>query len=400
MAETTSDLKMQRDPWNAFISLQTFKSSVKGIFSGLSFAIKDIIDVEGIRTTAGSFILEKNVARSNATIVSRILDLGGTIVGKANTDEFAMDVTNLTSYYGPCLNPFDKKKICGGSSGGSAAAVSTGLADVGIGTDTGGSTRIPGSLCGVFGFKPTTGSIPTSGVIPFSRTLDTIGILSRDISTTRTAFKGLVEGPPSTDKRRIELKNLRVGFFSSSDSKQSKFFRDEVSDVFPNTIELDFDGFLERGFKIRRTIVAKEGADYHTSNFSDKMDLYHPQVRKFIEIGRKITEEEYVDAIEKSGEIKSDYEEVFKEVDIILCPTTEISAPSIDEVKHSPDYYRELLVRNTGFFNVVKAPSISIPVHFDGNLPIGLMVSSIENKDLDLLNYAEKIYNKIRVKRS
>ncbi len=392
----SADSYQDNDRFNSFITRATVKPQKWGEFSGITFAIKDIIDVEGQKTTAGSAILKDNIALTNSYVASKILGLGGTIAGKTNTDEFAMDATNITSFFGPCLNPQDPARICGGSSGGSAAAVSTRLADVGIGTDTGGSTRIPASLCGVYGFKPTTGWIPMDGVVPFSRTLDTVGILAGNLSMVRKVFNGLSHGHDQNKSKTSKNQILHAAYFTSKGSRESGELKDMVFDNIPDVREIDFEKFLAEGFKIRRKIVAKEGADYHFARYGELVQDYQPQIRKFLEIGRGISDTEYKEALQESCELKVKYRELFSDFDVILCPTTEIPAPAINEVKSRPDYYRELLVRNTGFFNAVFAPSISLPVKMENSMPIGLMASSYEGNDKELLDISASIEKRLK----
>lgn len=387
-------INMGEDKFNSFITRTTIKSKNHGEFSGITFAIKDIIDVEGLNTTAGSAILKGASARSNSYIASKILELGGVITGKTNTDEFAMDATNVTSFYGPCLNPNDPTRICGGSSGGSAAAVKACLADVGIGTDTGGSTRIPASLCGVYGFKPTTGSIPMDGVIPFSYTLDTIGILARRLPLIQKVFNNIIT--TSTGNSKTHKGTLRVGYFTSKRSPESVELRNIVLQSLPEVTEIDFRKFLSEGFDIRRKIVAKEAAEYYLQKYRDQINYFQPQTKKFIQIGQGISQADYKAALQKSIQLKEDYRNLFNDFDLILCPTTEISAPKIADVRSQPDYYRELLVSNTGFFNVVFAPSISLPIYTTGKMPIGLMCSSYEGNDSNLLEMSNFILNKLK----
>ncbi len=187
--------------YNAFITLHNIEENDKGKLKDVTFGIKDVILTKGIRTTAGSRILENYVPQKNAYVVDAILREGGKIIGKTNTHEFALGATNTSSIGGPARNPIDPERISGGSSGGSAVAVKLDMIDVGIGTDTGGSVRIPSSLCGVIGFKPTTGLIPTDGVIPFSWSLDTVGIIVKDnIGLLRRVFDAILPN----EKRRLK----------------------------------------------------------------------------------------------------------------------------------------------------------------------------------------------------
>src|SRR6266571_2780889 len=172
----------ERSELNAFISV----SDERG--DGDVVAVKDLIDVKGMVTTAGAVILPNVPAADDAPVIKRLRRAGCAIVGKANLHEFAYGVTSINPHYGTVRNPHDPERVAGGSSGGSAVAVATGMCDWAIGSDTGGSIRIPGSLCGVAGFKPAFGSIDIRSVIPLSRSLDTLGPMAPDIASTARAY--------------------------------------------------------------------------------------------------------------------------------------------------------------------------------------------------------------------
>src|SRR2546425_1017111 len=172
----------ERSDLNAFISV----SDERG--DGTVVAVKDLIDVKGMITTAGGVILPAEPAKDDAPVITRIRDAGCVVVGKANLHEFAYGVTSVNPHYGPVRNPRDPSRVAGGSSGGSAAAVAAGMCDWAVGSDTGGSIRIPASFCGVAGFKPEFGSIEIAGVIPLAHTLDTLGPLAPDIASTARAY--------------------------------------------------------------------------------------------------------------------------------------------------------------------------------------------------------------------
>src|SRR5207248_9846719 len=167
---------------NAFIS----RSQEKG--SGDAVAVKDLVDVEGMVTTAGGIILPNVPATHDAPVVARIRQAGCVVAGKANLHEFAYGVTNINPHYGTALNPHDPGRVAGGSSGGSAVAVAAEICDWAIGSDTGGSIRIPASLCGVVGFKPKLGTITTEGVFPLSKSLDTVGPMASEVASVERAL--------------------------------------------------------------------------------------------------------------------------------------------------------------------------------------------------------------------
>src|SRR6266480_7217854 len=173
----------ERSDLNAFISV----SDERG--DGTVVAVKDLVDVNRMVTTAGGVILPAEPAADDAPVITRIRHAGCVVVGKANLHEFAYGVTSVNPHYGPVRNPRDPSRVAGGSSGGSAVAVATGMCDWAVGSDTGGSIRIPASLCGVVGFKPTIGTVDTTGVFPLSRSLDTMGPLAPDVRSAARALE-------------------------------------------------------------------------------------------------------------------------------------------------------------------------------------------------------------------
>ncbi|QKR00435.1 amidase [Metallosphaera tengchongensis] len=375
--------------YNAFITIQTRKEAV-GPLSGLTFGVKDIIETKGIRTTAGSRLLEGYIPKSDAWIVRRILDLGGEILGKTNTHEFAIGATNTSSVAGPARNPRDPERISGGSSGGSAVAVALKMTDIGVGSDTGGSVRIPASLCGVIGFKPTYGIIPTQGVIPFSWSLDTLGFLTRDVETMWNTLNWVI---PQENKKVLlstSKTEIRVGLFLFDESQISRLMLEKVREFFPNFKELHLPLMERLGSEVRRTIASSEGSSYHLSNLNSRAELYFPDVRESLESGLRVRAVDYINALRVRRLILEEYVKAFEEVDVVVSPTTKITAPKISEVVGREKEYRSKLVANTELFNLVGAPSLSVPFMEVEGLPVGLMLSGMPFADgtvLDLARY-------------
>ncbi|WP_338601420.1 amidase [Sulfolobus tengchongensis] len=380
--------------YNAFITIQRIEGNRKGKLEGITFGIKDVILTKGMRTTAGSRILENYIPQRNAYVVDIILREGGIILGKTNTHEFALGATNTSSIGGPARNPVDIERISGGSSGGSAVAVKLDMVDVGIGTDTGGSVRIPASLCGVIGFKPTTRLIPTDGVIPFSWTLDTIGILVKDnIKLLRKVFDVLLPN----DKKSVEISKLRsrpkLGLFLFDDSEVSKALLrdiDKISSYF-DIIEIDLPLLRKYGAKTRRTISLAEASSYHRDWINEHGDKYFRDTYTLLTDGMRISAIDYIDALRYRRILIEEYIRMFRNVDFIVSPSTKTIAPKISDVINNPLQFRELLISNTELFNVVGAPSISLPFSTINGLPVGLMISGELYKDGDLLELSEYI---------
>ncbi len=378
---------------NAFITIKTIEGRKEGALKGLTFGIKDMICTEGVRTTAGSKILADFVPDADAEVVRRIREEGGTILGKTNTHEFAAGPTNTSSIGGPARNPVDPERISGGSSGGSAVAVASEMVDVGIGTDTGGSVRVPAALCGVIGFKPTTGIISNDGIIPLSWTLDTVGVMAMKIASIRMVLNVLIS---SRNKRAItsKLRNKpRLGIFLFADDEASTALKPAInmlSSEFEVT-EVDFPLLRETGSRARRIITLAEAALYHKEWFDTRADDYFPDVRRLLTIGRRTPAIDYVEASRLAKLMGDEYAEGFKKIDAVVSPTTKIPAPRIDAVTGNEIDYRDPLISNAELFNLVSAPSISIPGGNSNGLPLGLMLSGVPRNDGALLDVAERV---------
>jgi len=382
--------------YNAFITFHEINPIREGQLTGLTFGIKDIFLTKGVRTTAGSRILKDYVPSENAYVVDQILRNGGKILGKTNTHEFALGATNTSSIAGPAKNPYDPSRISGGSSGGSAVAVALDMVDVGIGSDTGGSIRIPASLCGVIGFKPTTGLIPTDGVIPFSWSMDTVGIISKSLDKLAKVFTSLL---PQEKKRIIVSQvpsKLKIGTFLFGEDDGSLLLKTALvklsSEFDVKSVNLNMLTYF--GGHIRQTIAVAEASSYHREWITSQPGLYFEDTKKILMSGLNISAVDYIDAMRARRSLLEEYVKAFKEVDIIISPTTKIVAPKIDEVKGREVDFRFQLISNTELFSVVGAPSISIPVAKDENgLPIGLMISGEPFSDGKLLKIASLLFD-------
>ena len=251
----------ERRDLNAFISL----TSEAG--DGPVVAVKDLVDVRGTVTTAGGVLLPDTPAEVDAPLVGEIRRYGCVVVGKANLHEWAFGITNNNPHYGPARNPHDPARIPGGSSGGSAVAVVAGMCDWAVGSDTGGSIRIPAGLCGCTGFKPTLGMISTEGVFPLSRSLDTIGSLAPDVRSAARAVEmmsglgGIVPGQPQ-DGYRLAVPR---GWFEDLDEETGAAWKR----VSAGLEEIDFPGFVELG-KPGIAILNAEAAQLHRERVAAK----------------------------------------------------------------------------------------------------------------------------------
>jgi aspartyl-tRNA(Asn)/glutamyl-tRNA(Gln) amidotransferase subunit A len=354
----------ERSDLHAFISV----SAETGL--GTVVAVKDLVDVEGMVTTAGGVILPDIPAREDAPVIRRIRRGGCVVVGKTNLHEFAFGVTSANPHFGTVRNPHDPTRVAGGSSGGSAVAVAAGMCDWAVGSDTGGSIRIPASLCGVAGFKPALGSIDTAGVIPLSWSLDTLGPLAPDIEATARAY-WMMSG------EKIELDGLRRprlavpgGWVADLDEATAAAWR-SVSQGVPEIEFVDRDRLFQAGL----TILLVEAAAYHRKWAAECPEKYGPDVIGHIRRGLSILGVDYVEAQRERARLDAAASIAMEGLDALLLPATAIVAPSVD----AGNEVREPLSRFTRPFNTTGQPVAVLPAAVDG-LPVGMQVVGRTNE--------------------
>ena len=349
---------------NAFIS----RSEQAG--HGEAVAVKDLVDVEGMVTTAGGIILPEVPAEQDAPVIARLRGAGCVFVGKSNLHEFAYGVTNVNPHYGTARNPHDPTRVSGGSSGGSAVAVAAGMCDWAIGSDTGGSIRIPSSLCGVAGFKPAFGSIDIGGVVPLSRSLDTLGPIAPDIATTARAFSMMSGERISLDSLQRPRLAVPAGWVSDLDSTTQSAW-DSVSEGIP---EIDF-GERERLHEVGLTILLFEAAAFHRRWATEVPEKYGADVLRLIRLGFDVSEADYRQAVAARKELAAAATRMMEAIDALILPATAIVAPTVDA---GPEV-REPLSRFTRPFNTTHQPVAVVPAPTDG-LPVGIQVVGRTNE--------------------
>jgi len=355
----------ERPELNAFISITADSGS------GTVVAVKDLIDVKGMVTTAGGMILPREPAAEDAPVVARIRRAGCRIVGKTNLHEFAYGVTSVNPHFGTVRNPRDPSRVAGGSSGGSAVAVAAGMCDWAIGSDTGGSIRIPGSLCGVAGFKPAFGSIDTAGVIPLSKSLDTLGPIAPDINTTATAYAAMSGEAVSLDKLTQPRLAVPRGWVSELDPPTAAAWT-VVSGRLPELDFLDRD----RLFQVGLTILLYEAASYHRHWATECPEKYGEDVLRLIRRGLEIPAAEFDQALAERSQLEQEAHKAMEGFDAFVLPATAIVAPPIDA---GPEV-REPLSRFTRPFNTTHQPVAVLPAPVRG-LPDGIQVVGRTNAE-------------------
>jgi aspartyl-tRNA(Asn)/glutamyl-tRNA(Gln) amidotransferase subunit A len=348
----------QRADLCAFIST----SSEEG--AGEVVAVKDLIDVAGMVTTAGGIILPNEPAERDAPVIERLRRAGCLFAGKTNLHEFAYGVTSVNPHYGAVRNPHDPSRVAGGSSGGSAVAVAAGMCDWAIGSDTGGSIRIPASLCGVTGFKPALGSIDTSGVIPLSWSLDTLGPMAPDVVTTARAYSmmsGEIVPTGNLERPRVAVP---AGWIAGLDEPTERAWR-LVSDGLP---EIDF---VDRGrlFRAGLTILLVEAATYHRKWAGEFAASYGADVLGHIQRGLAVLAVDFEEALRERPALQAQAAHAMEGMDALLLPATAIVAPPVD----AGDDAREPLARFTRPFNTTGQPVVVLPAPVRG-LPVGMQV--------------------------
>lgn len=366
----------------------------RGPLHGIPISFKDNIYTAGIRTTAGSKILRDFIQLHDAPFVTQLLEAGAVLLGKTNMHEFAYGVTSNNPHYGPVHNPWDLARISGGSSGGSAAAVAAGLCYGSIGTDTGGSIRIPAGLCGIVGLKPTIGRVNTEGSIPLSPRLDCVGPLARSAQDAALLLDPiLVRGKheqrlsssskPSSQKQKFKLGLPDEFFFSIISSDVLRVFQAALHSLcrLGAKIKNVSIPLLEETENAGNQIAWPEATHYHQQAgwFPARAADYGEDVRTRLEMGTKVSAAIYLQALELRDKFIQQLHLAIADaaVDALVVPTTPITAPLINEettrVNEHDHSTRALLLRNNRPANLAGVPAISVPCGFTpAGLPVGL----------------------------
>ena len=375
------------------------KGADRGPLHGIPVSIKDLVDVAGQPTTAASLVLRGRVAAVDAPLVSRLRQAGAILIGKTNLHEFALGTTSEESAFGPVRHPRDPDRSPGGSSGGSAAAVATGMGLGSVGTDTGGSVRIPAAACGVVGLKPGYGEIPTQGVIPLSWSLDHVGPLAPTVQDAAWLWAAMAARPFDRLAPRA-MATLRLGrldgYFALATGEVETALAGALDELQRRAVSVTALS-LPRAATIHATyvdLVLPEAAACHASYLRSRFADYTPGVRSRLETGRSITAVAYLQARLARVALRAAVDALLADCDALVLPTLPIVAPLVGTVEVSIDGetlpLRAAMLRQTQLFDLTGHPAISLPLRTPG-LPVGLQLVGARDQTTRLLEVAAAV---------
>ena len=409
---------------NAFISVQAeaalsaarkaeeeiSNGSYRGPLHGVPMAVKDLYYTAGIATTCGSEAFADFVPEMDATVVTRLRDAGAVLLGKLNLNEIALGTTGLNKHFGPARNPWNTDHMPGGSSSGSGVAVSAGMVYGAVGSDTGGSIRIPAALCGITGLKPTFGLVSLQGALPLSWSLDHGGPMARtakDCSLLLQAMAGYDSGydasirGPDVDYAQLlrrDLKGMRLGvvdepLFQQADEEVLAAFREalRVMEGLGATVEEVSIPYLRHGPDIGPTILTAEAAAYHALFLKERSHLYDPEVLARLESGFAIPATAYVHAQRVRRVLDQQMMDALRSVDAIVAPTTQVPAPPLSgrmvSIAGKEQDAKRFLANLMRPFNLTGQPALAVPSGFSSEgLPLSIQIAGRHLEDATVLS--------------
>jgi len=373
---------------NAIAQARTLDAEIaagrcRGPLHGIPMSLKDLIDQEGVPTTAASRVREGHVAERDAPVTARLREAGAVLLGKTNLHEFAFGTTSDDTAFGAVRNPHDPSRSPGGSSGGSAVAIVTGMSVASIGTDTGGSIRIPSAACGTVGLKPAWGEVPCEGVVPLSPSLDHVGPLARSVADAWLIYLVLC-GQPAAARwplpARRSIKGLRLGV-------PRQYFHDMLDDDVRERFAASLAWLRQAGVRTVDVVIPHasgaapvylhvtlpEAAAYHAASLAASPERYSRNVRLRLETGRYVLAEDYVRAQAARAVLRREVDAALDGCDALALPTLPIPAPPVGaatvDVAGTPQPVRGMMLRLTQLFSLTGHPAISMPI---GDTPAGL----------------------------
>lgn len=375
--------------------------------AGIPVSVKDLFDVRGEPTPAGSRVLAAATSASeDSPVVARLRAAGAVLVGRTNMTEFAYSGLGLNPHYGTPRNPYDRAtgRIPGGSSSGAAVSVTDGMALVGIGTDTGGSVRIPAALCGITGFKPTARRVPRDGVLPLSSTLDSIGPLAPTVACC-AVVDAIMAGdagsgplvPPALPISGLRFGIVRDYVFDGIDASVASAF-DRAIAALARVAKVEDVAFpeLARLPALNRAggFSGAEAFAWHRQLLATRGDEYDPRVSRRIQLAQAMTAADYVDLVRERAAMIARHHLLTAPYDALLMPTVPVIAPVLATLERDDDAYLRangLILRNPTTINFLDGCALSLPCHRAGEAPVGLMVAGPTGADRRILQVGQAV---------
>lgn len=364
----------------------------RGPLHGIPISYKDLVDLEGTPTTAGSRVLPGTPATRDAEVAARLRAAGAISLGKTNLHEFAFGTTSEDSAFGAVRNPLDFSRMAGGSSGGSAAAVATGIGFASVGTDTGGSIRIPAALCGLVGLKPASGEVPVTGVVPLSTTFDHVGPLARSVADAWAMWSVMAEARYAP--RVTSVSGLRLGV-------PSAYFFDLLEDGVRLAWEEAIATLTRAGAVVVPVaiphastitdtyvpIVFYESWAWHKRYLEERRSLYTPAVGSRLEMGQKVTADDYARAMRAREVLTHETNAALAQVDFLALPAMAVTAPPLGTTEirlgDRVELVRAVMLRLTQLFDITGHPAITLPIATPGSvLPSGFQLVGADTAGL------------------
>jgi aspartyl-tRNA(Asn)/glutamyl-tRNA(Gln) amidotransferase subunit A len=367
--------------------------------AGLPVSVKDLFDVAGDITTAGSKILrDRPPAIADAPAVARLRAAGAVVIGRSNMTEFAFSGIGINPHYGTPANPWDRtsRRIPGGSSSGAAVSVADGMAAFALGTDTGGSVRIPAALCGIAGFKPTTARVPREGAFPLSRTLDSVGPLGPTVACCAAVFQVLA-GDAARALAAADISRMRLGvpknhMLEDLDVEVAEAFQaalQRLSRRGAKVVDIEVPEFSEAAKASAGGGLSPPEAYAVHRKWIDREQDIDPRVLERILGGASMSAPDYIDLLWTRGQLMRRFARSRYDIDALIMPTVPRIAPMIEGVERSPDAFRlsnRNMLRNTSIINFLDGCALTLPIHPPKGAPVGMMVVGFAGEDERVLS--------------
>ena len=365
-----------------------------GILHGVPMLVKDCLNVTGTRTTFGTDLYRDNISNSDSAVVARARKCGPAFLGKTNLPEFCYGATTENAHYGSCLNPWDPRRVSGGSSGGSGAAAAVGMCRIAFGSDTGGSVRNPAALCGVAGIRPTVGAVPNTNALALSIHADTIGMLAYDVADVARGYAAIAGHDPedvgSIDHPienflptlRDGIEGVRIGiprtfYFEDLEPDIGERVMDAakvLESLGAELVDMNLEGAEEARVATMKVLLATDMADLHRDEMANHADKIGAEVLRRLRLGETTSGTDYAHALRIQVDWKYQMKSVFKNVDMVLVPTCPVVAPLISD---SADMVKAThnISRNNTALGYAGLPCLSVPCGFNSEgMPIAMQL--------------------------